>query len=391
MNRVARLVSGAGAVVSAACLAAPALADDAHQTVDISGSYVADAAGVVEGPRTGLRFVDLLRIDAAADLGRIAGWHGARLVASFEAGTGAQPNVLAGTLEGFDNAETTLDRPRLFQAYLQQDLGRAGSSVKLGYVDLNSQFYATDASGLLLAPPFGIGSELASTGPNGPSIFPSTAPTVALNLVPARDVYLGLAAISAEARVIGDPGGPAPLLRKGALLIGEAGWTGNGGKLALGGWTYTRREDDLHDTAPGGGALQRRVWGLYGLVEQPLGRQVTAFLRGGLSDGNTGTFAGSVQAGVRIAHCLPLRPDGQLSIGVHAGFLGPKFRASQADAGTPQRPVESGWELTYQDRLATWLTVQPDVQFVRNTERLPGSRDAVITTLRLTFTPPGQN
>lgn len=333
----------------------PALADEAPRAVELTGSYVADAVGVVEGPRRGLRFVDLLRIDATADLDRIAGWQGARLVATFEAGTGAQPNLLAGTLEGIDNAEATLNRPRLFQAYLKQELGHGGSNLKLGFIDLNAEFYATAASSLLLAPPFGIGSELAATGPNGPSIFPSTAPTVALTLVPARNTYLGLAVINAEARGIGDPGGPAPLLREGALLIGEAGW------------------------------------GIYGLIEQPLGAAVTAFLRGGISDGNTGPFSGSLQAGVLVAHVLPGRPDSRLSAGFHAGFLAAKYRANLAEAGDPQRPLESGWELAYHDRVAPWLTVQPDLQFVRTTERNAGSRDAVIATLRLTFTPPGQD
>ena len=394
--RLRTAMTAALAASLAAATSTPALADEPPRAVELTGSYVADAAGVVDGPRRGLRFVDLLRIDATADLDRIAGWQGARLVATFEAGTGAQPKLLAGTLEGFDNAETTLNRPRLFQAYLKQDLGHGGSNLKLGFIDLNAEFYATAASSLLLAPPFGIGSELAATGPNGPSIFPSTAPTVALTLVPARNTYLGLAVINAEARAIGDPGGPAPLLREGALLIGEAGWTGvggqnGGGKLALGGWAYTRRQDDERDVDAAGVPVRRRAWGIYGLIEQPLGSAVTAFLRGGISDGNTGPFSGSLQAGVLVAHVLPGRPDSRLSAGLHAGFLAAKYRANLADAGDPQRPLESGWELAYHDRLAPWLAVQPDLQFVRTTERNAGSRDAVIATLRLTFTPPGQD
>lgn len=372
-----------------AALPACAHADDAPRPLKLQGSYVADIDAVADGPQKGTRFVDLLRVDATADLDRIAGWHGATAILTFEAGTGAQPNLLAGTLEGIDNAETSLNRPRLFQAYLQQELGKA--TVKLGFVDLNSDFYATESSALLLAPPFGIGSELGASGPNGPSIFPSTAPTISLKLAPARNFYLQGAVVNAEARVIGDPGGPAPLLRDGALLIGEAGWTGNGGKVALGGWAYTQRQDDQREIDLAGDPVKRRAWGIYGLYEQPLGGEVTAFLRGGLSDGDTTAFAGSIQAGVIVNHVVPGRPDSRLSAGVHAAFLARKFRDNMADAGEPQHAIEPGWELTYEDQLTSWLTVQPDVQFIRDPSQVSGSGDALVFALRLTLTPPGQN
>ena len=388
------MIRHARLVLVCAALPAPAFADDVPRALALEGSYVADVDVVADGPQKGTRFVDLLRIDATADLDRIAGWHGASVVLTFEAGTGAQPNLLAGTLEGIDNAETSLNRPRLFQAYLQQQLGTA--TAKLGFVDLNSDFYATDSSSLLLAPPFGIGSELAASGPNGPSIFPSTAPTISLKLAPAKDFYIQAAVVSAEARVIGDPGGPAPLLREGALLIGEAGWTGafgaeGGGKLALGGWAYTKRQDDQRDLDPASDPVKRRAWGIYGLFEQPLGPKVTAFVRGGLSDADTTPFAGSLQAGVIVKAIVPGRPDSRLSAGVHAAFLASKFRDNIAYSGEPQRPIEPGWELTYEDQLTPWLTVQPDVQFIRDPARVSGGGDALVFALRLTLTPPGQN
>ena len=61
------------------------------------------------------------------------------------------------------------------------------------------------------------------------------------------------------------------------------------------------------------------------------------------------------------------------------------------DAGQPQSPVETGWEVTFEDRLAPWLAVQPDAQFIRTTDARPSARDALVLALRLTFTPPGQD
>jgi carbohydrate-selective porin OprB len=44
--------------------------------------------------------------------------------------------------------------------------------------------------------------------------------------------------------------------------------------------------------------------------------------------------------------------------------------------------------VTYEDQLAPWLLVQPDVQYIRSTDRLPAGRDAVVVGLRVTITMP---
>lgn len=131
---------------SPALPAVPAPVPASAHPLALSASYVADTLAVADGPARGVRYVDLLRLDAAVDLGRIAGWQGARLIATVEAGTGAQANALAGTLEGIDNAEVSLNRVRLFQAYLEQELPFAAATARLGFIDLNSEFYATGSS-----------------------------------------------------------------------------------------------------------------------------------------------------------------------------------------------------------------------------------------------------
>jgi porin len=377
------------ALVGMLAMLAPAAQAETVGPLKISANYMADVVAVVDGPERGTRYVDLLTVSAGLDLDKAAGWGGASIQTTVQAGVGAQPNALAGTLEGINNSEVTLNRLRLFEAYLQQELPALGVTAKLGFIDLNADFYASDAASLLIAPPFGIGSELAATGPAGPSIYPSTAPTFALRFAPGQGGYIQFAAVNAEAGTIGDPGGPKPLLREGALLIAEAGLTRRG-KLAIGAWTYTKAQDDLRDTDLTGAPRRRHARGAYLLIEQPLGSdKLTGFLRAGISDGNTGTFAGAWQAGVLLSEFLPSRPKARLSVGLHQAFLAPKFRANEADAGQPRRPVETGWEVTYEDQLAPWLLIQPDVQYIRTTDRLPAGRDAVVVGLRVTITMPG--
>lgn len=392
-----------GAVLAAALLSeSPAQADDADaaaQTanapvITLSGEYILDTVAVARGADTGVRYVDLASLTAEVDLDAAAGWRGATLVAQGIAGTGQRPNDLAGTMQGINNSEVPRNRVKLYELYLAQKLADLPVTLRAGFIDLNAEFYSNDAAGLLIAPAFGIGSELAATGPNGPAIFPSTALTASVRIEPTADTYAAFAVVNAEAGVLGDVGGMAPLLDEGALLIGEGGWTGSG-KVALGAWSYTRKQDDIRLTGAAGDPLRQRAQGAYVLLEWPLGgpigpdpdapHKAALFLRAGFSDGDTTPYSGGWQAGVLVNHVLASRPDSQLSIGANQAYLADKFRLNEDDNGNPMRGAETGFEITYADSVAPWLTIQSDAQYVRNPSRAANARDTVIVGLRFIF------
>ena len=366
-----------------------------HPAISLSGEYILDAVAVARGTATGVRYVDLATLTAAIDLDAAAGWRGGTLVAEVIAGTGQRPNDLAGTLQGINNSEVPQGRVKLYQFYLEQQLGAAPVTLRAGFIDLNAEFYSNEAAGLLIAPAFGIGSELAATGPNGPAIFPSTALTASVRIAPTAETYAALAVVNAEAGVLGDVGGMAPLLDQGALLIGEGGWATPAGKVALGLWRYTDRQDDLRLTDAAGDPLRQRAQGAYVLLERPVGgrigpepdapRKAALFVRAGFSDGDTTPYRGGWQAGILVNRVLAARPDSQLSIGANQAYLSRKFRLNESDAGNPLRRAETGIEITYADALAPWLTAQADAQYVRNPGHAPQARDAVIFGLRFTF------
>src|SRR5262249_4727374 len=140
-----------------------------------------------------------------------------------------------------------------------------------GLYDLNSEFYQNDAASLLLAPAFGIGSELAATGPNGPSIFPSTALAVRASWSVTPHQTLRAAAINASAGVLGDPGGVDTSFNDGALLIAE--WARRGDvTLKIGAWRYSEQQDDIRDVDAFGAPLKRGASGAYLSLEGPLWR-----------------------------------------------------------------------------------------------------------------------
>lgn len=359
--------------------------------ITLTGEYILDFVAVTQGSDTGVRYVDLASLAAELDLEVAAGWRGARLVAQGIAGTGQRPNDLAETLQGINNSEVPRNRVKLYQLYLAQSLGDWPVTLSAGFIDLNEQFYSNDAAGLLIAPAFGIGSELAATGPNGPAIFPSTALTAAVRVEPTADSYATFAIVNAEAGVLGDVGGIRPMFKHGALVIGEAGWTG-AGKIAFGAWAYTDRQDDIRLIDTEGNPLRQRAQGGYVLLEWPIGaaiapeldapRKASLFLRAGISDGDTTPYRGGWQAGILVNSVLPGRSESQFSFGANQAFLSDKFRLNEGAAGNRLRGAETGLELTVADRVTPWLNVQADAQYVQNPSRAAGSRDAIIIGLR---------
>jgi porin len=319
--------------------------------------YTADLVATPSGP--GRAWVlDNLDLVGDLDLHALTGARGATLHADVLVNGGGQPDGALGTLEGLDNIEVARPRARLFEAWLQQDFGDGRGSVRAGLYDLNSEFYATEASAQLIHPAFGIGTELSTAGSGGPSIFPSTALAIRLRWQDGYGRYVQAAVLDAKAGTLGDPGGVDLSLAEGALGIVQVGG-GEASRWALGAWRY----------GAGDGAGTPGARGVYGLWEHDLAadgaRRTTLFVRGGVAGGGAPVRA-SLQAGAMRTGVWPHRPDSQLSIGVHA---------ARAHGGESS---EFGVEAAYADKVTQRLTLQPGLQYVS----APDGRNIVLASLR---------
>ena len=144
---------------------------------------------------------------------------------------------------------------RLFEAWAEQRLSDGRLGLLVGVRDLNAEFYASEVSGLFIGAAHGIGTELAQTGLNGPSIFPITALSVRVDYVAPSGAYVRAAAFDG---VAGDPERPARTSLRltrhdGALLVAESGasvaddaWR----KASVGVWRYTERFDRIDGGRP---------------------------------------------------------------------------------------------------------------------------------------------
>ena len=369
--------------------AAPAGAQASDMPVDLSAEITVDVASVIAGDGDGrLRALTNINVMADIDLAALGGWQGARAFFYVLDNRGGRPNDAAATLQGVNNIEVPNAGLRLFEAWIEQDLG-GGASVRAGLYDLNSEFYANEAASVLLSPSFGIGSELASTGPNGPSIFPSSALATRL-YVPVGEGggFVRAAVVNARASTLGDSGGVDLSFRDGVLLIAEAGKAGGPLRGSVGVWHYSRNPQDIYEADLDGEPLRKPAQGAYVVVEGDLlsgkDRQLTAFLRAGLADPHTTPFAGGFQAGILLAPAVMSRPDSQFSIGVQHAWTSDHLRDQfRADGGDPALG-ETGFEVNYADNLTEWLALQPDLQWIRHPGGDRAASDAVVATLRIT-------
>lgn len=374
--------------VALVCLSGAARADEGVWSHEIV--YKADVMGPVSGDASQAgRFLDNLDVKADLDLDRAAGWTGATAHIHLLNNSGGAPNDLVGTAQGVDNIEVSRARTRLYELWLEQAFADGHVTLRAGLYDLNSEFYATEASGLLIAPPFGVGSELAATGPNGPSIFPSTTLAVRLHVEGER-FYAQAAVLNAKASTLGDPDGLDMGLDRGALTIAEAGQNGPT-RFAVGVWRYSVKQDDIRDLTSAGDPARRAAQGAYVLAEHAFtaegqaGPVVRGFMRAGLSDGDTGPFRGGWQAGLLVEKVFASRPDSAFSIGLEQGYFSSKARANARGAGVALERAESSLEITYSDKITDRITIQPDLQYFRHPGGDRAAEDAIVAGVRLTL------
>src|SRR5256886_12187290 len=161
MTAKTRLELGAMSVLAAMTCGAPAVygqmatGDSGARPVILAFSYtgelVQNAGG---GARRGTTFAGAAGGEVTLLLGRLVGWHGARLFV-FALGThGGAPSDLVGDVQGVSNLEAPT-KVRLEEAWLQQDLLDNRLSWLVGRYDLNTEFYPLQAGGAFLQHPLG--------------------------------------------------------------------------------------------------------------------------------------------------------------------------------------------------------------------------------------------
>jgi porin len=369
LHRASRwLAAGLLALPLGAALAGEAAAPDADGPWQWSGIYKLDLLHV-DAPSLNTGIGNLgLRADADAEA--LFGWDDTRLHAELLWNHGGRPNVQVGTTQGLSDLEVAQGSARLYAAWIERQFASNGTRLLFGLYDLNSEFYATDASALLIHPSFGIGPDFAQSGRNGPSIFPNLGLALRLRQALGESHYLQVAVIDG---VPGDPAHPerttVRLSRNdGALLVAEAGWQEPGadetgpGHWGVGVWHYTRATERLDGGAP------ERNQGAYALAQAALwgadAQRVTGFARVGVANRAVNAVDLAFDAGLLAPRPLGDRGPDAATLGVAVARFGAAQRAAQAAEGQRIAGNETALEVGARWQVRPDLALQPLLQRV---------------------------
>ncbi len=336
--------------------------------------YKLDLLSKVSGPNQKTYGLDNLDIKLSLDGEKIAGFGGTSGLLYILSNHGGKPAVQGDHTAGLDNIETAEggNTIKLYQAWIQQTFLDERLSVLAGLYDLNSEFYVTEASGIFIQPTYGIGPEMAGTGQNGPSVFPTAS--FAIRAKAETSGYY-LQAVTLDG-VPGDPnnhqgthvqfnkGDGALNVIEGAIPLSSAE-NAHDNKLALGVWRYTARFDDIDPGDP----IKRISRGYYAMAEKVLRYKsgsnegsINSFIRAGKTDGDTAQFDMSWSAGLVFSGLFAGRDQDQLGV----AFAQERNGAKYLTASGSTVPNEKSFELTYRYQEMPGLVLQPTVQYLLN-------------------------
>lgn len=359
--------------------------------------YKADIWSVTSGgKRHDTVFNDNLDIKFEIDNEKLLGIKGNRAMISFLNNNGGEPNAHGvGSVQGIDNIETSTNTFKLYELWSEQSFFNDKLAVLLGVHDLNSEFDVTDMSANFLKPTMQIGQAFAQSGKNGPSIFPNTSLAARVKVKPTQNTYLSAAAFDGVPGNPDKPHGTHIELHKkdGLLLISEAGITpkapegtdGEPNKLAIGGWTYTEKADDLVDVDGSGNPTKKRSAGAYMLssyqfyTNTKTNKNAGAFFRAGIADSDTVQVDWDYELGLVGRGWVPTRADGEIGVGMSQSHNGDKYMQSVSGAADRN---EYSYELYYRDTVVNGLSVQPDLQYVVNPGTDQVTKDATVVGIR---------
>lgn len=341
-------------------------------------AYTADVWRNEGGLQDGTRYLDNLDLVAQLDLEQAIGWQGATAQAYVLYNGSASLSELTGDAQVVSNIETGVRVLRLYEMWIEAPLTQ-GASLKAGLYDLNSEFDALETSSLFLGSAHGIGTDIAQSGENGPSIFPSTSLAARLQLNLAENVALRLAVLDG---VPGDPVHPRRTAVKlgdgdGALLITELDVGQEDSRIIAGTWRYTN-SFDTHDALS-----QGRSYGYYLRGEAELARLGESSLRGffrlGMASGHVNAFSNFASTGLTFQNGL----GNSFGVALARAGISNAFRRANPGVGSHETVLE----LTYAHQVAPWLQIQPNLQWVLNPSADPATDNAVAFGLRITVTP----
>jgi porin len=338
--------------------------------------YKADLfSNLYGGFQRGTKYLDNIDLIFSADLGTSINWSNTNITVHFLGNGGGSPCELVGASQGISNIETT-PTWKLYQLLLEKKFYDEKFSVAIGLYDLNSEFDVRETSGIFINPSHGIGDEIAKSGLNGPSIFPTTSAAIRLKYESDNGSYIQAAVLD------GVPGNPdnsygTHLIlngNDGLLLTTEYGLISKeeevmDSKIAVGGWLYTAESYvNISDAS-----IKENNYGLYFTAEKVLfsqngntGRGLIGFLRIGYANSTVNPVDFYLGMGLKFDDFLVTGENDEFGIAMALSHNATRYRITAELNEETIKQYEINLEATYLIELTPWLRIQPDIQYIIN-------------------------
>ena len=357
------------------------------------------------GRRQGAVYDGVLDAGVMIDLGKLANWQGATLKVDglYPHGSSLTRNDVRdfNVLSNID----TLHNPRLYEAWLEQDLDGGKFSIRAGQTPIDTEFFISSNGALFMNSAFGV---IPSISQNvNVAVYPVAAPGVRLRATPndSWSVQAGVFDGNIGDLKSTDRNGLRFNLNgsDGAFAICEIAYTLNppqpaqpdgkqpAGRPLSGTYKLGGFYDSSSFTDQASGETEDGDYGAYFIVDQELwhvpgapDQGLRGFFRisGAPRDRNTVDFY--CDGGFNYAGLIPGRGQDLLGLGVSYSSLSDDLRDAQ---GAPYpNHYETIVELTYEAVATSWLSVQPDLQYIFNPGALGTQHDALVLGLRFTMT-----
>lgn len=344
-------------------------------------------SNVSGGVATGSAWLMNTEAAVSLDMEKLLGWEGVSGFVQYHVQHGdASINDYTGSFAGVSNIETGTSTGQFWQAWLQKQSADGSMSLLGGLYAIDSEFYVTDASGLFLQPPYGMSTEMAQSGRNGPPVFPMGA--LGVRVAYRENGFYAQAALTDG--VPGDPNDPHGTHIRldqgdGTLEVAEFGYApevaeGQYNKTAIGFWRYSAEVADLDPAVSG----MHKDLGAYAITEHTLlaesgdpAQGLAGFARIGFVNKDAYQADWSASLGLVYQGLFDGRDEDAAGIAVTNSHAGAKYQALNGSDS-----AETVVELTYRAQIHPWLAVQPSLQYIRNPNMDPALKDAWVAGAR---------
>lgn len=338
----------------------------------------------------GFVYMDNADVTAKLNLNELFDWEQSMSIFFYGLGNhGGQATDFMGDFQVASNIQA-VPSWRLFEVWIQENFLNDEVSLLFGLYDLNSEFDVLRPGTIFINSSFGIGAEYAQSGLNGPSIFPISSLGLRVSSSITNQWQVRLAILDG---VSGDPSnlksnkisiskddGALIALENSFYLssavpdrinrnyttrrkkVGREQAIPTNDKLNIGGWMYTAEFPEIGDSAfykPNWGAYigAQKYW-FYSSYDD---RYLSMFVRYGVANDRINRIGSAISGGIVFAGSLSEKTD-YLGLAFSTAING---KAQLKNESESER-AETALELTYSFPLRTWLTIQPDVQYIIN-------------------------